>query len=268
VATYELRLAESSPVDAPNQQYSLARILGIWALAALPMALLAWVVGPALFPLIPLHPGLVYWMLMILGMAWQFAVSLVILRRELGGLRWNTVRRRTWLNLPRDPSTGAGKARLFWWVIPCLLFAAVIQLIIGDYLDAPLHWLLPSLNAPAYTDTRRLVDPQFRGQWWIFGVALVSLILNYFLGEKLLFRGILLPKMAGVFGKWDWVANAALFGLYHLHRPWHIPAIIAGALAITWPARHFRSTWMAVIVHGTEGLFIVLVLAVILGLIP
>ncbi len=38
-------------------------------------------------------------------------------------------------------------------------------------------------------------------------------------------------------------------------------------LAISWPARRFRSNWMAVIVHGVEGLLILaLVLGVILGL--
>jgi membrane protease YdiL (CAAX protease family) len=117
-------------------------------------------------------------------------------------------------------------------------------------------------------DTSQLASPEFQGQWWILGVALISMILNYFLGEEFLFRGVLLPKMRGVFGKYDWVANAAFFGLYHLHKPWHIPSLIVGSLAITWPARRFRSNWMAVVVHGVEGLpLLVMVLAVILGLV-
>jgi hypothetical protein len=45
-----------------------------------------------------------------------------------------------------------------------------------------------------------------------------------------------------------------------------IPSIIVGSLALTWPARRFRSNWMAVVVHGVEGLpGLVLVPAVILG---
>ena len=32
-----------------------------------------------------------------------------------------------------------------------------------------------------------------------------------------------------------------------------------------WAAKRYRSLWMGVIVHGVEGYFIVLVLAVILG---
>jgi hypothetical protein len=42
-------------------------IIGIWALVALPMALLGWVVAPAIIPYIPLPPGIPYWLLMIAG---------------------------------------------------------------------------------------------------------------------------------------------------------------------------------------------------------
>lgn len=29
-----------------------------------------------------------------------------------------------------------------------------------------------------------------------------------------------MPKMNGVFGKWDWVANGVLMATYHWHQPW------------------------------------------------
>ena len=73
--------------------------------------------------------------------------------------------------------------------------------------------------------------------------------------------------MQGVFGKFDWVANAALFSFYHLHKPWALPSLIVSNMAISWPARRFRSNWMAIVVHGAEGLFtLVMVLAILLGL--
>ena len=43
-----------------------------------------------------------------------------------------------------------------------------------------------------------LATEQFVGAWWLMAVALVSCLFNYVLGEELLFRGILLPKMRGV----------------------------------------------------------------------
>lgn len=62
-------------------------------------------------------------------------------------------------------------------------------------------------------------------------------------------------------------ANPVLFGLYHLHKPWMLTSLIAGSLAITWPTRRFRSNWIAIVVHGWEGLLApLLVLAGILGL--
>jgi hypothetical protein len=57
------------------------------------------------------------------------------------------------------------------------------------------------------------------------------------------------------------------FIFYHLHEPWMLPNIIVSSLAITWPARRFRSNWMSIIVYGAEGVqVVVLALAVILGL--
>ncbi len=271
MSTYQLGATSSRPsstVGASDRQYSLVEILGIWAVAVVPMPLLVWVLGPALYPLTDIPPGLVYWMMIVVGMAWLFVVSLVVLRRDLGGLRWEDIRRRAWLNLPRDPGTGASNAKLLWWVIPCLLFDALVGIGLGGYIDTALTSLLPFLHAPAYTNNQTLLGPQIRGQWWIFGIALVSFVLNYFLGEELFFRGILLPKMRGAFGKWDWAANSVLFGLYHLHKPWHILTVIVSAPALTFPSRRFRSSWMAVIVHGAEGFPIFLVLGVVLGLIP
>ncbi|MCC6187724.1 MAG: CPBP family intramembrane metalloprotease [Anaerolineales bacterium] len=254
-------------VISKRDQYTLWQILGIWALAAGPMALLAWVAAPALIPYSPLHPGLTYWLLMIAGMAWQFVVSLVLLYRELGTLRWSAIRQRTWLQTPREPKTDRPNPRLFWWLLPALFFSGVVGIGLARDLDAPVAWLFPALQPAPFMDNSQLASPEFKGQWGLLGILLVSHLFNYFLGEELLFRGVLLPKMQGVCGKYDWVANAVLFGLYHLHKPWGIPTNIVGSLALTWPARRFRSNWMAVVVHAVEGLpGLVLVPAVILGL--
>ncbi len=250
-------------------QYTLWQILGIWALGALPMALIAWVVAPIIIPYSPLQPGITYWLLTIAGMAWQFVVSLVIIYRELGTLRWSAIRQRTWLQTPRDPRTDQPNRKLFWWVLPAILFAGVVGFGLAGYLDAPMARLFPALKPALYMDTSQLGSPQMQGQWWVLGILLVSFVFNYFLGEEFLFRGVLLPKMQGVFGKYDWVANAVIFGLYHLHKPWSIPSVIVGSLAITWPAKRFRSNWMAIIVHGVEMFItLVMILTVLLGLAP
>ena len=253
-----LSAAESSA------QYSLAKILGIWAAVTAPMAVLAFVVAPAIMARTSLHPGIVYWAALVVGMMWQFVVSLLVLRAELGGLHWESIKERIWLNLPRDPRTGRPRKRLFIWVAP-----AIGANVLGGYLALGLDraWTdwLPALREPSYAQIEGLADPQFHGAWWLLGLTLVSLSFNYLLGEELLFRGVLLPRMAGVFGRWDWVANTVLFGLYHVHKIWFWPSMITSSFGTVWAAKRYRSLWMGVIVHGVEGWFIVLVLGVILG---
>jgi hypothetical protein len=248
-------------------QYTLWEMLGIWAAVALPMALLVWVVAPAIIPYSPFPPGITYWLLIIAGMAWESLVALVITYRELGTLRWSAIRQRTWLQTPRDPKTDQPNPKLYWWVLPPLLFDVLVLAVLGGYLDAPMARLFPALQPPLYTEMSQLATPEFKGQWWILGIALVSIVFNYFLAEEFLWHGVLLPKMRGVFGKYDWVANAVLFGFYHVMKPWNLPSVIVSNLAYSWPARRFRSNWMAVIVHGAEALPVLVgVLAVILGL--
>ncbi len=251
-----------------GDQYSLWQILGIWALATLPMTLLGWVVAPAVIPYSPLHPGITFWILMIAGMAWQFVVSLVILYREMGTLKWSAIRQRLWLQTPREPGTGQPNARLYWWLLPLTLFDGLVAMVLSRYLEAPMQWLFPNLRPAPFMEMSQLAAPEFHGQWWLLGIALISFAFNYFLGEAFLWHGILLPKMQGVFGKYDWIANAVLFGLYHLHKPWAIPTLMITNLAFSGPAKRFHSNWMAVAVHGVEALpVLVMVLAVILGVV-
>ena len=260
-----LNRTEAEKID----QYTLWQILVIWALVALPMALLAWVVAPIIIPYSPLQPGITYWLMMIGGMVWEFVISLVLIYHELGTLRWSVIRQRTWLQTPRDPHTNQPKPRLFWWVLPAILFAGLVGFWLAGYLEAAFAWLFPAVKPALYMDTSQLGSPQMQGQWWLLGIVLVSSIFNYFLGEEFLFRGILLPKMQGVFGKYDWVANSVLFGLYHLHKPWTIPSNILNDLGASLTARRFHSNWMAIAVHGAEGFItLAMILTVLLGLAP
>jgi membrane protease YdiL (CAAX protease family) len=106
------------------------------------------------------------------------------------------------------------------------------------------------------------------GAWGMLALFVLSALFNTFLGEELLFRGLLLPRMAGVFGRWDWVMNGLLFGLYHLHQPWRIlSSAIGGILLYALPSRYFRSSWFGIIIHSGQSLyFAFLLLGLVLGL--
>src|SRR5215212_1134090 len=87
-----------SPVDGPPresqmEQYSLAKILGIWAAAALPMAALAWVVAPWLAGRLdgPLALPRAVLGLLTVGLIWQFVLVVVLVYQERGSLRWSVL---------------------------------------------------------------------------------------------------------------------------------------------------------------------------------
>ena len=177
----------AAPVGAAENtpQYSLPKILGIWASVTAPMAVLAFVVVPAIIPRTSLHPGIVFWIAIVVGMMWQFVVSLAVLRHELGGLHWAEVKERIRLNGPRDPRTGRPRRRLFLWAVPAIAANALGGILAAGLDTAWTNWL-PALREPSYVRIEGLVDPQFQGQWWLLGLALVSLVFNYLLGEELL----------------------------------------------------------------------------------
>jgi pimeloyl-ACP methyl ester carboxylesterase/membrane protease YdiL (CAAX protease family) len=272
-------MEHNSRTSATNEmagQYSLARILGIWVLAALPMGVLSWIVFPALSPDFssdPLGVGVTRMMLLTIGLMWLFALSMIIVWQEEGNLRWATVKRRLLLNAPRDARTGETNRRLWLWVIPFLMASVVWELALSSTFNSLWVSIFPFFAEPAgYSfaavfESREILD-RLAGAWWFFGLFVVSAVFNTILGEELLFRGVLLPKMEGVFGRWSWVANGALFGLYHVHQPWGMVGnVISGALVLAFPSWRLRSTWMAIIVHSAQSVFFgFLILGVVLGL--
>jgi membrane protease YdiL (CAAX protease family) len=273
----EVRSKARADVGAEKEeQYSLARIMGLWALAAIPMGILSWIVFPALSPDFgsdPLGAGVTRLVLLTFGLIWLFVLSMIIVRQEEGDLRWATVKRRLRLSTPRDPKTGETRRRLWLWVIPLLIATAVWELALTSYVDGVWVSVFPFFAEPpgysfgAVLESQEILD-RLVGAWWFLGLFVVSAIFNTFLGEEFLFRGVLLPKMEGVFGKWSWVANGVLFGFYHVHQPWGIVgAVVSGTFLLAFPTWRFRSTWLGIIVHSAQSVFFAfLILGIVLGL--
>src|SRR5512133_937073 len=254
MAVTEHPQGEESERYAAVQQYSLAQILAVWAAAAVPMGVLAWIVAPWLRDQLggdePLGEALL--ILLTMGLIWQFVLVLILVRREQGTLQWSRVRDALWLRPPRDPKSGRVGGKVWWWVLLFVLLFGV--------------WTaVPSIPGPSVRDFGDFIgtdrgEDVFRGAWGWFAVLVVLVVFNTVLGEELLFRGLLLPRMKGAFGRYDWVANGALFALYHLHQPWDIPGtLVDGILFIAYPSRRFQSAWMGIIVHSTASFFAVIV---------
>jgi CAAX protease family protein len=260
---------------AQGEQYSLAKILGIWLLAAVPMGVLGWIVFPIVSPdseADPLGAGVTRIVLFTIGLIWLFVLSMIIVRQEEGDLRWSTVKSRLRLNTPRDPKSGETRRRLWLWVIPFVIAIVIWDLAITSNVSRlwvsifPFFAEPPGYSMGAVLESRAILD-RLVGAWWFFGLFIVDAVFNTILGEEFLFRGVLLPKMEGVFGKWSWVANGVLFGFYHFHQPWvMLDAALSGVLLMAFPSWRFKSTWMGIIVHSVESVYFgFLILGVVLG---
>src|SRR3954451_22565494 len=172
------------PVDRLDlPQYSLAKVLAVWAAAAVPMGLLAWVVAPWLRDQLGGRDPFAEALLICLtaGLVWQFALVVILVRQELGSLEWSRVRDALWLRPPRDPKTGRVGGKVWWGALLFVVLGAV--------------WaLVPAIPGPAQ---RHLADflGSTRGEAFCSGarscsaLIVVFVIFNTVLGEELLFRG-------------------------------------------------------------------------------
>lgn len=84
---------KNSVTDA-DPQYSLLKILTIWALVAVPMPVMAFIVAPAITTPGTFKAGLVVWYLMITGMVWQVILSVILLNQMLDEFSWPMINAR------------------------------------------------------------------------------------------------------------------------------------------------------------------------------
>jgi membrane protease YdiL (CAAX protease family) len=196
-------------------------------------------------------------LMLTLGMVWQFAFVLLSVRQEQGSVRWSVLKRVLWLRAPQSPRTGRRGGRLWLVLIPLVTAVAAKE-------------ALPKIPAPVDRDQGLFLQSAagqefFSGNWLWFGVIVTMMVFNTVLGEELLFRGLLLPRMRGAFGRCDWLVNGLLFGLYHLHLPWSIPANTLDTFFISYPAARYRSALIGIAVHSVQTVvFTVLLLVLVL----
>ncbi len=246
------------PPELP--QLTLGGIAAVWAAATLPMGVLVWVIAPLVSDRLDGPGALARSMIVALtvGLAWQFVLVLLLVRREQGTLRWEVLRDALWLRAPRSPRSGR-RGGLLWLVVPVLVVGVAAR-----------EFLVPQLPHPESLDFFSFMGSPagqelLAGAWGWFAVLVVMCVFNTVLGEELLFRGYLLPRMAGTFGRWDWVANGLIFAAYHVHRWWGLPGILLGTLLYAGPSKRYRSALVGIAVHSAQSVvLIVMVLPMVL----
>ncbi len=258
--------------EAVPRQYTVPKTLAIWAAAALPMGILGWVAAP-LLSRGSHNPGFVRLAALTVGLVWQFCLVVWLVRKETGSFDRRALAQLLWLRKPRSPSTGKTNGWLWLWIVPLVLVTAAFEMKASGLVDtawvavAPVFAEPPNFGLASYLGSSQ-GRAEMAGAWGTLLLFVVNAVFNTFLGEELLFRGLLLPRMRGAFGKWAWVANGVLFALYHLHQPWGVPSsAIAGALLFALPTALFRSSWFGIVLHSGQSVFFTLILlGMVLGL--
>jgi membrane protease YdiL (CAAX protease family) len=243
-----------SRVDIP--QLRIRGILTVWAAAALPMAALAWLAAPALADrfagtgIVPMMKSLI--VCLTAGLVWQFVLVAILVGREQRTLRWSTVREALWLRSPRSPRSGRVGGRVWLIVIPLILAFVAAQ------------ELVPTFAAPEDREFATLVGSDagkaFLDGAWGWYALILALMVFTIVGEELLFRGFLLPRMNGAFGRGDWVVNGLLFAVYHLHVPWAMPTALLDMFTLAYPTKRYRSSWIGIAVHRSQSVFFALLI--------
>jgi membrane protease YdiL (CAAX protease family) len=246
--------AAASSVEIP--QLRIRGIIAVWAAAALPMAALAWLAAPALADrfagtgIVPMFKALI--ICLTAGLVWQFVLVAILVGREQRTLRWSTVREALWLRSPRSPRSGRVGGRIWLILIPLILAFAAAQ------------ELVPTFAAPEDRELAALVESDagkaFLDGAWGWYALILALMVFTIVGEELLFRGFLLPRMNGAFGRGDWVVNGLLFAVYHLHVPWAMPAALLDMFTLAYPTKRYRSAWIGIAVHSAQSVFFALLI--------
>lgn len=259
----DLRAGQEEEVDRYEavKQYSGGQIAALWAAAAAPMSILAWIVAPWLSHHLgttePLGTALL--ICFNAGLLWILVLTLVMVRLEQGGLGWARLRDALWLRAPQDPKTGRVGGKVWWWLVPFVVLSAALEALPINP-TGPLPRDFPNF----ITDGGDRVDRFYQGAWGLFALSVLVCFLAPVV-EELFFRGLMLPRMRKVCGRIDWVVNGTIFTAYHLSEPWVMPTtLLTGIFGQAYPAKRFRSIWISIVAHALPSF---LMIGVILSLV-
>ena len=244
--------ANKETVASKIPQYGLGTIILMFLWPALWFTFLIYIVGRLFSYSDGTTPTWVMLAIIVLGTGAELAAGLVLLRREGYPLRLSAMRDRIRWQWP--------KGRKAWLLaIVVFIIGMALSMAMGPVNRAlatvpgfiPPSWWPAASNPTVEISGASDVFPDIRLQGnflFILLYFIIGLVFNIF-GEELYYRGLLLPRMHGVFGRWDWVANGVLFTLKHVYQRWLYPAVLIGGLSFAFAAGPLGSLPLAMVYH-------------------
>ena len=244
------RKETAKTVDVP--QFGFGRILLMFAWPAVWYTLLIYVFGRLFIPDGSTTPTWYLLLAIALGSGAELAAGLILLKSEGYRISLDALRNRIHFNWP--------KGRKAWtWAVVVLILGMSLSMAMSP-LNArlasvpgftPPEWWSAASNPTIEINGAADVFPDIRLEGNYLFVVLyfaIGLVFNIF-GEEIYYRGYLLPRMRGVFGRWDWIANGVLFTLKHVYQRWMYPGILVGSLCFAFAAGPLGSLPLAMIYH-------------------
>ena len=127
-------------------------------------------------------------------------------------------------------------------------------------------WLKPGINFDVALFTDFIGEP-LKNNWGIAALYFVMLFFNI-AGEELWWRGYILPRQEKVHGQWTWLIHGLLWLLWHVaFYPWQGFALLPICLILPYIAQRRQNTWVALVIHSQNGIILLIILAMVLGII-
>ncbi|MCY4013176.1 MAG: CPBP family intramembrane metalloprotease [Gammaproteobacteria bacterium] len=110
------------------------------------------------------------------------------------------------------------------------------------------HWLETTLvGVSVLSKYQATGDPEAVGIVLFAHILLTGILVP--ITEELYFRGYLLPRMPGQFGRLRPAAHSLLFSVYHFDTPWMIPVRTLGLLPLIYTTMYTRSVRPSIVAH-------------------
>lgn len=210
---------------ATISQFSLLQLLGFVLLPIAWWFFLLYVVTPWILPAISTPQGEVSaWAFLSisgLGYLFEFLLALFILRGEGYPLSLDALRRRLQWGWVRGWRTWGLVVLLFVVGFGVSIFLSQTNRMIAEVLPPP-DWFPADQNP--LKEIQGLEDALpgvvIRGNIPFLLLFLFNGIINI-VGEDLYYRGALIPKMHGLFGKWAWLAGGIIWPIKHIYVWWN-----------------------------------------------
>jgi len=235
---------------------------GLLLFYALPVAwwlVIMYLVTPRLLPVITTPAGEIngYAMNLISLSCYlfEFLLAIYVLRREGIRFTWPALKRR--LNL----RWGGWKTWALFLVVFATAFALTFPLIAASQTTAaiapPPDWFPASQNPLKEVNGVEDALPgiAFSSNYLFLLLFLFTGVMNV-VGEDTFYRGVLIPKLHGLFGQWAWLVGGLVFALKHIYVWWRIQEVLPLAIAGAFLFGPAGSLPMAMLAHflGNFGL--------------